>query len=436
MEELLAMIVRQSGVLLRSVLVPGSLVASLACLVACGPAGPRPARLDASKATAIEVTTVANARRFCPGGESIQLAVAVALTDGKRLDTWSPGESRDGKLPFNVFEYTTTWGQIDGDGFVRLPDDSIAAIGRKVDVEVRVAERPDLVGTVSLEPDFGCGGTLGGLGTAGQSGWNGDGGGDGRSGASGNDTSDGGDGEHGGDAGDGSDGGPGGPGPRVEAAVAYVDTATGQRLAVLRTWADGRTSTTVFDPAGAAWGVVALGGDGGRGGSGGRGGAGGVGGSGTYKTSGSSSSSSGSGSGSDDNKDEGKPGTSGGNGGDGGRGGDGGNGGDGGPGGTIELIYDPAFPELLDKIVIDNRGGRGGGAGYAGDGGYAGSGGSGERRGYDGRAGQPGRGGSPGRDGMTGPRADVHPGDVHELFRDLADRGLTLVTVPPTDASR
>ena len=395
-------------------------------VTACGPAGPRPARLDASKATAIEVATVADARRFCPGGESIQLAVAVATTDGKRLDTWSRGESRDGKLPFNIFEYTTSWGQIDGDGFVRLPDDPIAAIGRVVTVEVRVAERPDLVGTVSLEPDFGCGGTLGGIGATGASGWTGDGGHDGRPGAAGSDTSDGRDGERGGDAGHGSDGGPGGPGPRVEAAVAFVDTASGQRLVVLRTWADaGGAATTVFDPAGRAWGVVALGGDGGRGGSGGRGGAGGTGGSGTYKSS-SGSSGSGSGSGSDERDD--KPGTSGGNGGDGGRGGDGGNGGDGGPGGTITLVYDASFPALLDAIVVDNRGGRGGDAGWAGDGGHGGGGGSGERRGHDGRSGQAGRAGSRGRDGVAGPRPEIKAGDVRALFADLADRGLTVVS--------
>ncbi len=418
MEELRAMIARQSGVNLRPLLLAGF-------LTACGPAGPRPARLDASKATAIEVTTVADARRFCPGGESIQLAVAVTTTDGKRLDTWNRGETRDGKLPFNIFEYTTTWGQIDGDGFVRLPDDPIAAIGRVVTVEVRVAERPDLVGTVALEPDFGCGGVLGGLGAQGQSGWTGDGGHDGRAGAAGNDTSDGRDGEHGSDAGDGSDGGPGGPGPRVEAAVALVDTATGQRLAVLRTWSNGAAATTVYDPKGRPWGVVALGGEGGRGGSGGRGGAGGAGGNGTYKSS-SSSSGSGSGSGSGDGDD--KPGTSGGNGGDGGRGGDGGNGGDGGDGGTIELVYDAAFPELLDTIVVDNRGGRGGEAGWAGDGGAGGTGGSGERRGYDGRPGQSGRVGARGRDGVAGPRAQIRAGDVRALFADLAERGLTLVS--------
>ncbi len=391
-------------------------------LVACGPTGPRPARLDASKATAIEVATVGDARQFCPGGEAIQLAVAVSTTDGKRLDTWSPGEGRDGKLPFTAFEYTTTWGQVDTDGYVRLPDDAIAAIGRLVTVEVRVVERPDLVGQIALEPNFGCGGTLGGLGAAGSSGWRGDGGQDGRSGDAGTDSRDGAPGEHGSDGGHGSGGGRGGPGPRVEAALAYVDTATGQRLAVLRTWADGGISTTVFDPAGNQWGVVALGGDGGGGGSGGGGGRGGAGGSGTYKTSGSSS---GSGSGS---SDPGKPGTAGGSGGDGGRGGDGGNGGDGGDGGTIELIYDPAAPELLERVILDNRGGRGGGAGWAGDAGYGGSSGAGERRGNDGRGGQQGRAGVSGRDGVGGPRAVVRAGDVRPLFADLAERGLTLAT--------
>ena len=131
MEELSAMIARPSPVPRRWLLLT-------VIGVACGPAGPRPARRDACKATALEVTTAAGARRFCPGGESPQLAVAVTTTDGKRLDTWSPGETRDGKLPFNVFEYTVSWGKVDGDGFVRLPDDPIAAIGRVVKVEVRV----------------------------------------------------------------------------------------------------------------------------------------------------------------------------------------------------------------------------------------------------------------------------------------------------------
>ncbi|MCL4224012.1 MAG: hypothetical protein KJZ91_06000 [Myxococcales bacterium] len=392
----------------------GCLLGALA--VACGPAAPRPARLDAAKATAIEVGLVGDGRRFCPGGEARQLEIVVATSDGQRLDTWSRGEGRGGKLPFTVFEYTTTWGQIDGDGFVRLPDDPIAAIGRVVTVEVRVAERPDLVGQVALEPDFGCGGTLGGLGARGGSGWGGQVGADGRPGQAGTTTRDGAPGEHGGDGGHGSDGGPGGGGPHVTAALTYVTAATGQRLAALRVWADGGVSTTVFDPAGNRWAVVALGGDGGAGGAGGRGGAGGAGGAGTPRTSSTT----------DASGDEvpGNPGTAGGSGGDGGRGGDGGSGGDGGPGGTLEVVYDEAFPELAELLLVDTRGGRGGGAGWAGEGGPGGAGGGGERRGHDGRRGPSGRAGAAGRDGPAGPRPVVRPGAVAERFADLVARGL------------
>ncbi|HVK74500.1 MAG TPA: hypothetical protein VM734_14310, partial [Kofleriaceae bacterium] len=248
---------------------------ALVAAAGCGPAGPRPARLDASKATAIHVATVGGATRYCAGSDGPQLDVVVTTSDGKRLDTWSQGESRDGKLPFNTFEWTASWGQVDGDGFVRLPDDAIAAIGRPVTVEVRVAERPDLVGAVELVPDFGCGGTFGASGTSGASGYSGDDGAYGRDGAAGDETRAGGRGEDGGDAGDGDDGSPGGPGPRVEAAVAYVDTADGRRLAVLRVWSGGTVETTVFDPAGQPWAVAAYGGAGGSGGRGGRGGAGG-----------------------------------------------------------------------------------------------------------------------------------------------------------------
>lgn len=382
---------------------------------ACGPVGPKPARLDASKATAIEVTTVGGARAFCPGGESLQLEVAVSTTDGKRLDTWSAGEGRDGKLPFNVFEYTTSWGQIDGDGYVRLPDDSIAAIGRTVTVEVRVPERPDLVGQVALTPNFGCGGNLGALGTGGASGHGGEHGYEGRAGAAGSRDRHGGDGERGGDGGPGSDGGPGGPGPRVEAALAMVVAPTGERFAVLRTFADGGQSTVVFDPAGERWGVLALGGSGGSGGSGGGGGRGGAGGHGWRPSSSSS-----------DADAQPERGTDGGNGGDGGRGGDGGNGGDGGPGGSIELIYDASFPGLADRVYLDTRGGDGGNGGWAGQGGAGGAAGDGERRGRDGHGGHEGRGGTPGRAGSPGARPVATAGDVSAVFADLAARGLTL----------
>ncbi|MBE7451899.1 MAG: hypothetical protein HS111_24330 [Kofleriaceae bacterium] len=231
----------------------GCLLGALA--VACGPAAPRPARLDAAKATAIEVGLVGDGRRFCPGGEARQLEIVVATSDGQRLDTWSRGEGRGGKLPFTVFEYTTTWGQIDGDGFVRLPDDPIAAIGRVVTVEVRVAERPDLVGQVALEPDFGCGGTLGGLGARGGSGWGGQVGADGRPGQAGTTTRDGAPASTAATAATAATAGRGG-GPHVTAALTYVTAATGQRLAALRC---GPTAGVDhgLDLAGNRWAVVA-----------------------------------------------------------------------------------------------------------------------------------------------------------------------------------
>ena len=136
----------------------------LAALGCGGPPEPRPARLDPATAARIAVGLVGGGDRFCPGGAAPQLDVAVTTTTGAVLDSWSQGEGRAGKLPFNTFEWTTSWGAVDGDGFVRLPDDPIAAIDRTVTVEVRVAERPDLTGTATLAADFGCGGSLGAAG--------------------------------------------------------------------------------------------------------------------------------------------------------------------------------------------------------------------------------------------------------------------------------
>ncbi len=91
---------------------------------ACGgPPTPQPARLDPATAASITARLAGGRDRFCPGGAAPQLDVAVATTAGKVLDSWTQGEHRDGKLPFSTFEFTTSWGQIDGDGFVRLPDD-------------------------------------------------------------------------------------------------------------------------------------------------------------------------------------------------------------------------------------------------------------------------------------------------------------------------
>ena len=207
---------------------------------ACGgPPTPQPARLDPATAASITARLAGGRDRFCPGGAAPQLDVAVATTAGKVLDSWTQGEHRDGKLPFSTFEFTTSWGQIDGDGFVRLPDDPLAAIDRTVTVVVRVGERPDLSATVTLTPDFGCGGQLGAAGATG---------GGGRGGASGDRGADGRPddgsrpaeaGQRGGHGGDGSPGGPGGPGPVVTASLGYLDLGGGRRLAILRVGAGG-----------------------------------------------------------------------------------------------------------------------------------------------------------------------------------------------------
>jgi hypothetical protein len=393
-------------------------VPAAAMLAACGAAPSlRPATLDPKTAASIQVGVVGGAARFCPGGAAVQLDVAVATTDGRVLDSWSSGEGRAGRLPFSTFEWTTSWGAVDGDGFVRLPDDPLAAIGRTVAIEVRVAERPDLRGQVTLTPDFGCGGSVGGSGIAGTSGFGGSSGAPGAGGRA-DDGSHGAEtGQRGGPGDHGSHGGDGGPGPAVVAWLGYVETG-GERLAILRARVHGQVQTAVFDPAGEPWAVVAFGGQGGSGGRGGDGGPGGTGGAGRAPTSGSSGSGSGS--------SEGDPGSDGGDGGDGGQGGDGGDGGDGGPGGGLELTYDAAFPELATLVVTDTRGGAAGDGGYPGGGGQGGSGGTGARRGRDGQPGAAGRSGSDGREGAPGTAPVVRAGDIRAAFSDLAERGLVL----------
>jgi hypothetical protein len=123
--------------------------------------------------------------------------------------------------------------------------------------------------------------------------------------------------------------------------------------------------------------------------------------------------------------------------GNGGNGGHGGDGGDGGNGGSIEVIYDPAFPELRNFIATDVRGGAEGEGGQAGGGGNGG-GTNAERdaaQGTRGNDGQPGRNGRQGNEG----RATVRAGSVQNQFRNI--HGITIggggsasaATPPPTN---
>lgn len=352
---------------------------------------PQLAKLDATKATAIDLIAVGGTRTFCPNDRPVQLKAVVTLADHRQVSTWQAGQSQEGRLGFNAFEWTSTLGMVDQSGYLRVPSDPFAVVDRTVTVTARVVGRPKLSSQVELTPTWDCGAVADARGDAGMSGaggWSGQAGQVGRSGDSSTQATDGQPGDNGQS---GGDGGPGGPAPTVDVSLAWVKTAAGTRLEVAVV---GR-AVYLFDPRGHKLTVVVDGGGGGTGGSGGAGGSGGSGGS---------------------NNIEG--GGDGGNGGDGGDGGHGGRGGDGGDGGLIRVRYDAHHPELLDGVVYSNAGGPGGSGGRGGYGGSAGIGGSSAsgRRGTDGRRGQPGQDGAPGRQGRQGPPADVQPADVRQLF--------------------
>src|SRR5688500_4436504 len=107
-------------------------------LAGCATPGPKVVKLDPTQATAIEVALVGGGKTYCAGGDPSQLDVAVTTTDGKRLDTWSRGEPKEGKLPASTFSWTSSWGTVDADGLVQIPKDPIAALGKQVTVEVEV----------------------------------------------------------------------------------------------------------------------------------------------------------------------------------------------------------------------------------------------------------------------------------------------------------
>jgi len=121
-----------------------------------------------------------------------------------------------------------------------------------------------------------------------------------------------------------------------------------------------------------------------------------------------------------------------GQGGSGGQGGNGGKGGIGGPGGTLELTFDPRYPELANTIHLDVSGGEAGEAGAAGRGGDGGGGGNGmtPQGGTSvasGQKGGDGPGGASGSQGQKGPdgRASAHAGKAADQFAGL--EGITLL---------
>jgi hypothetical protein len=374
--------------------------AALGLVAACvNPYVPKPATLEPARATAVDLIMVGGARTYCPHGDPLQVKAVVTLDDGSRLETWSSGTSRDGKLPFTELELSSSYGVVDDQGRLQVPADPFAAIDTEVTVTARLVQRPDLVAEVSVAPSFACGGVVAVAGDRGVSGRSGVDGRAGRTGQSGNSDRAATDGEHGGHGQDGGDGGHAGPGPELEVALGYVDSERHGRLVLVRV---GRAYFLV-DPEGQPFAVAARGGSGGSGGSGGRGGAGGAGGSNNVVGGGD-----------------------GGDGGDGGAGGNGGNGGDGGEGGRITVYVDAAHPELRELIRFDTGGGYAGGAGSGGYGGSPGAGGSSAdgQRGQTGRSGVSGQSGVAGRAGRDGPPPSFEAVPAARLFAEERRRGI------------
>jgi hypothetical protein len=366
----------------------------------------RRAELDPAQARSLALFAAGGEPRFCVNGSPPQLRAVVTLASGARLETWADGQSQEGKLGFERFEWSAAPGMVDGEGRLRLPADPFALLDRPARVTARVAGKPGVQASIELEPTWRCGGTAGAPGAPGPPGPPGAPGAPGRAGQPGSADNQAQHGELGGRGQEGGAGGPGASGTSTDVALAWVTASSGARLILIRVAGGGagRAARFLFDPSGGPFTIAASGGDGGPGGDGGGGGAGGEGG--------------------DTSAEKGAAG----NGSDGGDGGDGGRGGDGGDGGAVRVQHDARHPELIEAIRVDNRGGQGGSGGQGGPGGPGGRGGSSPSgvRGAAGRAGRGGHAGARGRPGRDGPPLDARPADVRRLFADELARAVPI----------
>lgn len=378
-------------------------------LAACS-SGPRYATLDAKQAAALDLILVGGGTTFCVHGGAPQLKAVVTLSDGKRLETWSHGQNRDGTIDFENLELSASFGLVDRAGQVQVGGDPFAVMDRELEIAAAIAGRTEVNDSLTLRPTFDCGAVIDVSAAAGPAGLSGASGRAGRAGGSGDSSREATDGESGGDGQDGGDGGRGDDGPAIEVAVGYVESQVHGRLALVRVGAPSRGGAVrylLLNPrAGKRFVISARGGPGGYGGAGGAGGAGGPGGSNNVQDAGD-----------------------GGHGGDGGDGGRGGNGGDGGDGGQVVVRFDARSPELQGLVAVVTAGGAAGGAGSGGYAGGAGTGGSSAsgKRGTNGRAGVAGQPGVAGRAGRDGPAPEYAADDSKRLFSVELARGLPIV---------
>jgi len=409
------------------------------------------------------------------GGEFAIVQRLVARTSDGRWWFTAPVDEPSADLdatglyvPVATFDLSSPHGELRVDGVLvarRIDPLEAAATGYRMRIGVRGSEvatelhaRPDFASIASIDftPARGASGTPGRGGTPGRdgeagrpgfagaagaaghrgpTGGNGGAGGDGTDGQLGGDGKDAGPRGQGGDADDAGDGGDGARGPRLEVAVAPLESRFAAKSLVRIDIRKGDTDDdggdgrrTVVVPQHHAFAVVARGGDGGPGGKGGDGGRGGAGGDGGVGGDGGDGGRGGPGgkgqdgaAGSDATSSssatqggDGEPGGSGGHGGCGGNGsiggnagngwhgGDGANGGNGGHGGdggsvVVEIAGDAAFRDAVRaSLTYDVRGGAEGPQGARGEAGPAG------RAGIGGRAGRAGEGGSGGPGGQGG----------------------------------
>ena len=366
-------------------------------------------KLDARKVSRVRVVLADRGDTYCPRlGLLPEVVAIVETTDGKVLETWSPANP-SGKLQAREFTWSTDVGPVEKNGVIDMTHDLLSWHDRPFMVRALLPARAELTAEQRITPRFDC------EVVADVSGIDDD-----STTASG-------------------DGAPGGHAPRVEVALAWVDTKLNGRLVLARVRDRdlGRWEYFLIDRrSGRRLSIDASGGDGAAARSGVRGANGA---SGTRSLDGATG-------GLCQNGQDGAPGSAGLAGGDGQPGG---RGGDGGRGAIVTVLYPAAFPELLEAVdisVVGGKGGAGGDGGPGGAGGAGGSGGSGGsagptsdptracttsagaagregRRGPDGR---PGSAGSPGQPGAPG-TITTQPSSVRELFGFELARGWRIV---------
>ena len=373
---------------------------AFALLAGCGS---RMVKLDPKKVSSVKLALVDGTDRVCPHADDYPEVVAtIAYTDGKLLETQTPNHQA-GTVMTKDLTWKVDTGTFDDHGVWVLPWDLYPWFDRPIAVRASIPTRTDMTASLSVTPRFDC------AAPAKVRGLDGD-----------------------------RDGTAGWRGPRLDIALAYVDTTLNGRLILVRVIDHdyGRREYYLVDPRSPKrFQIIANGGDGAAGANGSDGTDGHSGARGADGPTGAMCQDGARG-------QDGFPGE------DATSGGNGGRGGDGGAGGIVTVSYPPTSPELASAIAITVDGGSGGAGGPGGHGGHGGQGGHGgsggsagptsdpnhactTQAGADGRDGPNGRDGAHGTTGPAGRAGDrgtitLKPAAVDALFANELARGWKL----------